>query len=88
MQHDPEIECRDCDGNGWLPRRWGFNSRVQLSEEDCPHCNGTGWRAPTDEEAADMAADAFSDMCEGEPPVSVQERYEAAWKQKQELRRC
>lgn len=83
----PEIECPDCRGNGWLPRRWGFNSRVQLSEEDCPHCQGYGYRPMTQDEIDDAAADAFSDMCEGEPPVTMQERYEAAWRQKQELRR-
>ena len=34
----PDIECPRCNGNGWLPKRWGFNSRVQLTEEDCPSC--------------------------------------------------
>ncbi|MGV1682880.1 hypothetical protein [Sphingopyxis sp. NJF-3] len=83
----PEIECTACNGNGWLPRRWAFNSRVQLTEEDCPHCNATGYRPMTQDEIDDAAADAFSDMCEGEPPVTMQEQYEAAWRQKQELRR-
>lgn len=77
-----EIECHDCDG-------WGFIPPVKRMGEtlDCEHCNGTGWREETDEEAADRSADAYSDMCEGEPPLSMQEQYEAAWRQKQELRR-
>lgn len=83
MIYEPsEIECRDCHGNGWLPRRWAFNSRVQFTEEDCPHCNGHGWRAPTQEELDDMAADAFSDMCESEPPLSMDERHQIAWREK------
>ena len=75
MTYDlPEIECPACDGNGWLPRRWAFNSRVQLTEEDCTECNRTGWRTMTQDEADDAAADAFSDLCEGEPPMTAQER--------------
>jgi DnaJ-class molecular chaperone len=80
----PDTECTRCDGNGWLPRRWSFNSRVQLTEEDCPDCGGHGWRAMTPDEIDDAAADAFSNMCEGEPPVTMQERYEAAWREKRE----
>lgn len=72
----PEIECPDCDGNGWLPKRWGFNSRVQLTEETCEYCDGTGWRRVTDDEWNDMSADAYSDMCESEPPMSAAERDE------------
>jgi DnaJ-class molecular chaperone len=83
----PEIECRDCDGNGEKLLNWTFQNRLHRTVEQCPACNGKGWREATEEEANDMAADAFSDMCEGEPPLTSQERYEAAWKQKQELRR-
>lgn len=83
----PDIECPRCDGNGWLPRRWAFNSRVQLSEEDCPDCLGHGWRPMTADEIDDAAEGAFSDLCEGEPPISAQERHEAAWREKQEARR-
>lgn len=82
MPDTPEIECPDCDGNGWLPRRWAFNSRVQLTEEDCPACNGAGWRPMTDDERDDAAADAFSDMCEGEPPITMDERHAMAWREK------
>ena len=82
----PDIECKRCDGNGWIPRHWGFNSRVQLTEEDCPDCAGHGWRPMTQDEIDDAAADAFSDMCEGEPPVSMQERYERAAAEKRSLK--
>tara|TARA_B100000378_G_scaffold24922_1_gene19038 strand:+ start:2604 stop:2879 length:276 start_codon:yes stop_codon:yes gene_type:complete len=81
----PDVECPRCHGNGWLPRRWAFNSRVQLTEEDCPDCAGHGWRPMTDEEIDDAAADAFSDMCEGEPPVTMAEQYQRAAEEKRRL---
>jgi DnaJ-class molecular chaperone len=77
-----EIECRECDGYGWATRREPTNI-----DGDCPACNGTGWRAPTEDEINDRAADAYSDMCENEPPLSAQERHEVAWREKQELNR-
>ncbi|MEC9017667.1 MAG: hypothetical protein VYC29_07110 [Pseudomonadota bacterium] len=81
----PEVECTRCDGNGWLPRRWAFNSRVQLTEEDCPDCHGHGWRPMTQDEIDDAAADAFSDMCEGEPPVTMAEQHPRAAEEKRRL---
>lgn len=78
-----EIECPDCDGTGDI---WNNNDPTSGQRVDCDECKGTGWRAPTDEERDDMAANAFSDMCEGEPPITAQERHEAAWKQKRALR--
>jgi len=81
----PDVECTRCDGNGWIPRRWAFNSRVQLSEEDCPDCCGHGWRPMTQDEIDDAAADAFSDMCEGEPPVTMAEQYQRAAEEKRRL---
>lgn len=85
---DPhEIECCDCAGNGQLmvenpnPLMRGWHNMV------CEACNGAGWRQPTDDEIDAMSENAFSDMCEGEPPITMQERHEAAWKQKQGLRR-
>lgn len=81
-----DIECKRCDGNGWIPRRWGFNSRVQLTEEDCPDCCGHGWRPMTQDEIDDAAADAFSDMCEGAPPIPMAERHQMAADEKRRLR--
>ena len=66
-----EIECRDCDGEG---RIWNNCDPTSGQSVDCDACGGEGWREPTDEELNDMAADAFSDMCEGEPPLSFAER--------------
>lgn len=82
----PDIECPACNGNGWLPRRWGFNSRVQLTEEDCPECLGHGYRPMTQDEIDD-AAEQQAERDMSEPPVTMDEQHRAAWAQKQELRR-
>ena len=76
----PEIECPDCEGLGFVPppHRMGETT-------DCEPCGGTGWREMTEDEANAAAADAYSDMCEGEPPFSVQEQYERAAEQKRKL---
>jgi DnaJ-class molecular chaperone len=82
----PDTECKRCDGNGWIEvRRHGILRG--LHQEDCPDCLGHGWRPMTQDELDDAAFDAFSDMCQGEPPVSLDEQHRAAWLQKQELRR-
>lgn len=76
-----EIECPECDGNGWvgkrLPRLGGG-----VHEVTCEHCSGHGWRPMAQAEIDDAAADAFSDMCEGEPPVTLAEQHRAAWERK------
>lgn len=82
----PSVECDHCAGHGWvMVRRFGTLSAPD--QEDCPICCGEGWRPMTQDEIDDAAADAFSDMCEGEPPVTLGEQHRAAWEQKQELRR-
>ena len=92
----PDIECPRCNGHGEVcgvnpNRRSRFVGHDDLSPDDftveCSECCGTGWRPMTQDEIDDAAEDAFSDMCEGEPPVSLDEQHRAAWKQKQELRR-
>lgn len=92
----PDIKCPRCNGHGEVcgvnpNRRSRFVGHDDLSPDDftveCSECCGTGWRPMTQDEIDDAVADAFSDMCEGEPPVTMQERHEAAWKQKQELRK-
>lgn len=81
MVGNDDIECPDCDGNGFIPphKRMGEFS-------DCPDCDGRGWRPMTDEERDNAAADAFSDMCEGEPPITMDERHAMAWREKQGVR--
>jgi RecJ-like exonuclease len=73
MDYANEIECPDCDGNGWvgkrLPRVGGG-----VHEVTCEHCNGTGWREPTQDEADNMAEAAYDRQFEGEPPMSFAER--------------
>lgn len=84
MMDAPEIECANCEGVGLVDVDRGYG---QVPDTDiCPDCKGEGWRAMTSEEIDDAAANAFSDMCEGEPPISMDEHHAAAWKQKMELR--
>lgn len=82
----PDIECKACDGNGFTMKSQPRLGRG-IYEVECEECCGHGWRSMTQDEIEDAASDAFSDMCEGEPPLSADERHQAAWKQKQELRR-
>lgn len=87
MFEPQEIECPECEGNGWIGKRLPLVGGG-IHEVTCEHCNGHGWRPMTEDEANDAAAaDAWSDLCESEPPVTMQERHEAAWKLKQELKR-
>ena len=57
----PEIECPECEGNGWvakrLPRLGGG-----VYEVNCEHCSGYGWR--------NMTADELADRAERQDPVS------------------
>lgn len=91
-----EIECPDCNGHGEVcgvnrNRRSRFVGCADLSPDDftvnCESCDGKGWRAPTEDELADMAESQAEDRASGEPPMSAQEMYEAAYRLKQELRR-
>lgn len=81
----PDIECKRCDGNGWIEvRRHGIVRG--LHQEDCPDCHGHGWRPMTDDELADAAETQHDAMSEGEPPVTLAEQHALAWRQKQALR--
>lgn len=82
----PDIECTACHGDGHILKRAPRLGRG-LYEITCEECLGHGWRPMTQDEIDDAAADAFSDMCEGEPPISAQERYEAAYREKQGARK-
>ena len=73
---DTEIECIDCDGNGWTPKVWFYGRRKTITEETCFDCNGTGFRAPTADELDNMAEAAYQRQFEGEPPMSFTERAE------------
>lgn len=77
----PDIECPECDGHG---------TRLIPGKLDdagtCPDCHGHGWRPMTQDEIDDAAEAAWSELCEGEPPVTMREQHEAAWRQKQALR--
>lgn len=91
-----EIECAECDGHGYnnIIRCCGnalasgacCGNGIDDTEE-CDFCRGQGWRAATDDELANMAEAQAEDAASGEPPMSVQEMYEAAYRLKMELRR-
>lgn len=66
-----EIECPTCNGDGEVWNNADVTSRQCVT---CPDCAGEGWREATDEEASDMAADAWSDLCSSEPPISWHEQ--------------
>ena len=92
----PDIECDRCNGTGEVcgvnpNRRSRFVGHDDLSPDDftveCPVCLGHGERPMTQDELDEAAEAAWERAQEGEPPISAQEQYEAAWKQKQELRR-
>lgn len=88
----PEIECPDCDGNGEIVTDWERymhslpGDKGDEAVADCPNCDGRGWRPMTDEERDNAAADAFSDQCEGEPPITMDERHAMAWREKHGVR--
>lgn len=91
----PDVECTTCNGNGEVcgvnpNRRSRFVGMDDLSPYDftveCADCAGHGWRPMTQDEMDDAAADAFSDMCEGEPPVSMDEMHQRAHREKMEAR--
>ena len=92
----PDIECPTCNGHGEVcgvnpNRRSRFVGMDDLSPDDftveCADCCGHGWRPMTQDEMDDAAEAAWDRAQEGEPPVTMREQHEAAWKQKQELRR-
>lgn len=96
MPDTPEIECPACNGCGEVQTTIPSASRARMVGHDdldssdftapCGECDGTGWRPMTAEERDNAAADAFSDICEGEPPITMDERHAMAWREKQGLR--
>lgn len=84
MDMNDEIECLTCDGEGNI---WNNADPTSGQRHDCEDCKGTGWRLPTQDEYDSLAEAAYDRSLEGEPSMSMQERHERDWKQKQELRR-
>ena len=88
-----KVRCVECEGEGEFEHPFIGNCSSIVAESppdpvmfDCEHCEGTG-ECGCDECVSTASENAFSDLCESEPPLSAQERHEAAWRQKQELRR-
>jgi RecJ-like exonuclease len=69
--------CQNCGGDGEV-----------ADGVDCPACNGTGeCDCGLCESCITASEQAWERQCEGEPPLSADERHQMAWRQKQELRR-
>jgi RecJ-like exonuclease len=69
--------CQNCDGDGEV-----------ADGIDCPLCDGTGeCDCGLCDSCITASENAFSDMCEIEPPLSMDERHQMAWREKQESRR-
>lgn len=82
--------CIECGGDGQVekpePLEVQYGGPYEVEYIDCPHCCGEGECECRD--CVDTASEnAFSDMCESEPPLSIDERHQMAWREKQELRR-
>ncbi|KEZ17204.1 hypothetical protein CP98_03703 [Sphingobium yanoikuyae] len=77
----PEIDCPDCDGYGVRMEPFKLDDA-----SDCPSCNGEGRRPMTDDELADAAEAQHEAMCEGEPPMSMDEMHQRAHREKMESR--
>ena len=86
----PDVECKECDGNGFVMKRQPRLGRG-LYEVDCEACCGHGWRPMNDEEQSDAAEAAYERFCEdfygGSSPVTLDEQHRAAWLQKREARK-
>lgn len=80
---ESKARCTECDGEG---RIWNNADPTSGQSADCEHCSGSG-ECGCDDCVSTASENAFSDMCESEPPISAQERYEAAAREKRELRR-
>jgi len=84
MSHD--FECTSCAGYGTDDRE---------NDGQCFRCEGTGWIScdrggadcPYDICACERAWERQQEDYASEPPLSADERHQAAWQQKQELRR-
>ena len=88
-----KIECPDCMGEGeyehpHLEGAYGGSHAINPPDPvmiECEACHGKGWREMTDDERDTASENAFSDMCEGEPPLSfaeqsaAQAKREAQW---------
>ena len=90
-----DVECTTCNGHGEVcgvnpNRRSRFVGMDDLSPDDftveCSDCAGHGWRPMTDDELADAAEAQHEAMCEGEPPVSMDEMHQSAHREKMESR--
>lgn len=80
--------CLTCHGEGCIGPMDQPQSPLWATAPLCTDCNGSGeCDCGLCHSCTTAAENAFSDMCEGEPPISAAERHQMAWRQKQELRR-
>jgi hypothetical protein len=91
---DQKATCLECRGEGVVEHPFlqgGYaSSHAECPQDppliDCEHCDGSG-ECDCEDCVNTAAENAWSDRCESEPPITAQERLEAAWREKQELRR-
>ena len=62
-----------------------FRTAAVYGHMFCPMTSLSTQRSVAMRAADDAAADAFSDMCEGEPPVTMAEQYQRAAEEKRRL---
>jgi DnaJ-class molecular chaperone len=80
----PAARCIECNGDGEVP-----HPRPEHAESptvECDHCGGDG-ECGCDDCVNTASENAFSDMCESEPPMTMREQQELAQRQREELRR-
>lgn len=77
------VACRECHGEGLI---WNNADPTSGQSVDCEHCEGSG-ECECEDCMSDAAEAAHERMIDGEPPLSADERYQMAARQKQELRR-
>ena len=72
--------CLTCDGEGQI-------GLTAYGPQDCPDCLGAGeCDCGLCESCISAAENAWSDLCESEPPLSMDERHQMAWREKEEIR--
>jgi len=41
-----KMECKVCNGKGWVEDNFSYGDAVEPVRTDCPYCDGTGYEIP------------------------------------------